>query len=79
MEELYINDLKEISGETIVESGSDTETFEEMSSNVVVEPDIMSLPEENKGNLHVLVIVITLCVILGIILGFIWGKKSANK
>ncbi len=82
MENNLIDDLETIeSGET---EESINSTIEEVASNVEItektespRPEIEDVP--SSGNLHVMIIVVVICVIVGGILGFLRGKKAVVK
>jgi hypothetical protein len=86
MEENNI-EIEELSGEelvtenaVIIEDVASNELISGQTQSQLVEPQIdpSTIQAENKGNLYILVIVIVVCAILGVALGILWGKKSAN-
>ena len=81
-------EIEELSGEDLInenavisEDVANNESISGQTQSQLVEPQIdpSAIQAENNGNLHILVIVIVVCAILGVALGVLWGKKSANK
>ncbi len=81
-------EIEELSGEDLInenavisEDVANNESISGQTQSQLVKPQIdpSAIQAENNGNLHILVIVIVVCAILGVALGILWGKKSANK
>lgn len=59
-------------------------TFDNEQQEVVADTnyvdDYVDVPTtSNNGNLHIMIIVVAVCAVLGIVLGIIAGRRAANK
>lgn len=67
-----------ISSGEVAESGNEYETEEVVMTDL--EKDLLAMENaQNGGNLNIMIFTIVICVVFGIILGILSGKKSANK
>jgi len=86
-----IEEYKDISIEEIVTSNSGEkeeenieenkiDNIEEKNQTVLMQDDMLvsDIVEENASNMNVLIITISICVFLGLVLGIIFGRKSAK-
>ncbi len=69
-----IEDL-ETSNEAFIEESKNEETTAQM----LTEPNYEVESEKtSSGNLHIMIIVVAVCAIIGLVLGIISGKKAAK-
>ena len=74
--ELNVEEI-EATSEMFVEESKE-QNMEETTTEMLVEPNYDVESNKASGNLHIMIIVVVVCAIIGLVLGIISGKKAAK-
>ena len=68
-----------ISSGEIIESGNELETEEVAMTELEKDLTAMDNNAQSGGNLNIMIFTVIICVVFGIILGIVAGRRAANK
>ena len=74
--EVNVEDLESTSESFIEESLE--QNNEKTTTEMIVEPTYDIESNKPSGNLHIMIIVVVVCAIIGLVLGIISGRKAAK-